>query len=125
MYQHHDLEGQPSNLIAHSSSSSTPSNIVPDFFSQIHPPSVNPTFSIDARPGHDFSSDSNANGSKMKVQLWGQTRDASTKVVGKQKQKGPQDLVNCDWSITQEWVFSLDQLWPLPPNVRHQFSRFM
>lgn len=126
MYQHHDLETQPltSNSIAHSSHS-TPSNVVPDFFSQVHPPSVNPTFSIDARPGHDFSPDSNSNGTRLKIQLWGRTKDVSTKVVGKQKQESSQDSSGCDWSITQEWVFSLDQLLPLPPNVRIQFSRII
>lgn len=130
VYQPHKSGTQPaiSNSVAQSSSSSTSSTVVPDYFSQIHTPSVNPTFLIDARPGHDFSPDSNANCSKMKVQLWGRARDASTKVAGKQKQKNAQESSageNCDWNITQEWVFSLDQLCPLPSNVRHQFSNFM
>lgn len=97
-----------------------PPNIVPDYFSQIHRPSVNPTFSIDAQPGHDFSSDSNTSSSRMMVQLWGRTKGASAKAAGKQKQKSVQDLIaneDSDWSVIQEWVVSLDELLPLPQHV--------
>lgn len=94
---------------------------VPDYFSQIHRPSVNPIFSIDARPTRGFLSDSDTGSNRLKVELWGRTKGVSAKAVGKQKQKSMQDLIantDSDWSIVEQWEFSLDDLLPLPHHVR-------
>ncbi|KAJ3576279.1 hypothetical protein NP233_g519 [Leucocoprinus birnbaumii] len=105
--------------------SSLPSSPVPDFFSQIHRPSVNPTFIIDARPGHDFSSESDTSGSRMKVQLWGRTNSPLGKAAGKQRQRSSRDVVvesDDDWTIMEEWEFSLDDLIPIPENMASHSS---
>ncbi|KAF5356162.1 hypothetical protein D9756_003986 [Leucocoprinus leucothites] len=112
-------EAQASSLQSNGNPSS-PSSPVPDFFSQIHRPSVNPTFPIDARPGHDFSSESDTSGSRMKVQLWGRTKGLSTKAAGKQRQRSSRELVvesDAGWNIMEEWEFSLDDLRPASENV--------
>ncbi|KXN87542.1 hypothetical protein AN958_08476, partial [Leucoagaricus sp. SymC.cos] len=94
--------------------------LVPDFFSQIHRPSVNPTFPIDARPGRDFSSDSHTSGDWLKVQLWGRTKGSFAKAAGKQRQKSTRELVadtDSDWTVMEEWEFSLSDLLPLSEQV--------
>jgi len=96
-----------------------PLNTVPDFFSPIHRPSINPTFSIDARPGHDFPSESDTSCNRMRVQLWSHTE--GPKVEGKQQQRSSEELIvdpSSNWMVIEEWEFSLDDLVPLSENVR-------
>ncbi|KAF9454951.1 hypothetical protein P691DRAFT_799958 [Macrolepiota fuliginosa MF-IS2] len=115
MYQVGEVPGSSSDVNAR-----VPFDPVPDYFSQIHRPSISPTFPIDARPGHDFSPDSNTSSSQLKVQLWGRTKGVSAKVAGKQKQKSVRDLVvgvDSDWTVMEQWDFSLDDLLPLPQDV--------
>jgi len=96
-----------------------PLSTVPDFFSPIHRPSINPVFSIDARPGHDFSSESDTSCNRMRVQLWGHAK--GPKVAGKQRQRSSEELIvdlNSNWTVIEEWEFSLDDLVPLSEDVR-------
>lgn len=116
---------QPNDNRAGSSSSQhspPPPNPIPDYLSPIYRPSVNPTFPIDARPGQDFLATSNTNSGQLKVQLWGRSRGISDKVVGKQKRPSLQNLfgvtLNSNWTVMQEWEFALNDLLPLPQQVR-------
>ena len=95
-----------------------PLSTVPDFFSPIHRPSINPVFSIDARPGHDLLSESDTSCNRMRVQLWGHAK--GPKVAGKQRPRSSDELIvdpNSDWTVIEEWEFSLDDLVPLSSDV--------
>lgn len=75
-------------------------------------------FSIDARPGHDFSSESDTSCNRMRIQLWGHTK--GPQVAGKRLQSSEELTVdpNSNWTVIHEWEFSLDDLVPLSENVR-------
>ena len=104
------------DVLASSCLSGNVLSTVPDFFSPIHRPSINPMFLIDALPGHDFLSGSDTSCNRMRVQLWGHTKGPFPKIVGKQSQELVVDP-DYNWTVVEEWEFSLNDLVPLSENV--------
>ncbi|KAF4605641.1 hypothetical protein EYR40_004428 [Pleurotus pulmonarius] len=101
----------------YSRTSSLPASPSPTYFSDIHRPSTNPVFQTE-----QFTDWTNLSGTKFNVQMWsksGKVSPQSPPTAGKGKAK-QQDvpLTVPEWKIFQEWDIDLNDLLPLPSEVK-------
>lgn len=96
----------------------------PDYLSPIHRPSTNPSFNVDARRGFDFSPEADLSSSSMSVEVWGKVHTRNGKDKGKGKERahpiaghGSTEDAH-EWRMLESWDVNLNQLVPLPDDVR-------
>ncbi|KDQ30340.1 hypothetical protein PLEOSDRAFT_1101335 [Pleurotus ostreatus PC15] len=97
--------------------SPAPSASTPNYFSDIHRPSTNPVFQTE-----QFAEWTNLSGTKLNIQMWAKSAKVSprsTFVEGKGKGKQQDEpLTNSEWKSFQEWEINLNDLLPLPSEVK-------
>ena len=129
----------PKSAVRPSTPSAQPKPVfpaTPNYISAIHRPSTNPSFSVDARSGYEFSEWTDLSADQVKIELWGKVGAkwlgdggdgrVNAKGKGKEKERGKFDrqamAEDGDWKVLEEWNISLVDLVPLPKDVSTLFG---